>query len=110
MDRAGCGKGGGHLHFNEPEGNPTKYPNSSEPAQGLIIVKFKRLPIKNRLKGKREAKERWEMGEISEDKHIAIFDDCKPSIIDAEDSDADLSFHLTETTSSPKKSTPKNDG
>ncbi len=98
------------MHFNEPEENPTKYPNLSEPAQGLIIVQFKRLPIKNRLKGKREAKERWEMGEISEGKHIAIFDDYKPSIIDAEDSDADLSFHLPETASSPEKSTPKNDG
>ncbi len=50
------------------------------------------------------------MGEISEDKYAAIFDDYKPSITDAEDSNADLSFYLTENTPSPEKSTSGNDG
>jgi hypothetical protein len=90
----------GVCHFNEPEENPTKYPGSSGPAQGLIIVKFKRLPRENCLKGKWETKERWEMREISEDKYAAIFDDYNLSITDAEDSNVDLSFHFTENTPS----------
>ena len=45
------------------------------------------------------------MRETSEDKRAAIFDDYKPSITDAEDSNADLSFYLTENTPSPEKST-----
>jgi len=50
----GVNRGVTICNFNEPEENPTKYPDSSEPAQGLIIVKFKGLPVENRLK------ERWE--------------------------------------------------
>ena len=91
------------CHFQDFEEKPKNYPESFEPAKGLVIVKLKRLPIDNRLKGNWESKELWEMGEMSEDKYVVAFDKYKLSITDVEDPDAELGYYLTNSKTTPKR-------
>lgn len=94
------------CHFDDSEETPKNYPDSFEPAEGILIVKFTRLPNDDRLEGKWESKELWDLGELTDENFITVFDKCKLSVTDLEDQDDDeeaYGYYLTNSKTTPKR-------